>query len=94
MTSFAAAWSKVTVKVADPADSVTVELATVKTGVSSSVITKSAVVVSPSMVALVADDRVKVAVSSTSSVESKITGTSISPEVAPAVMVSVPVTAV
>ena len=80
-----------TVKVAVPSTSATVWLAIVIATSSSSSITKSAVVVSPVIVALVALDKVNVAVSVASVVESSVIGTSMVPDVAPALTVSVPV---
>ena len=80
-----------TVNVPVPSPSATVKFAMVITGSSLSVITKSAVVVSPVIVALVALDKVSVAVSVASVVESSVIGTSMVPDVAPAVTVSVPV---
>ena len=80
-----------TVNVPVPSPSATVKFAMVITGSSSSVITKSAVVVSPVIVALVALDKVNVAVSVASVVESSVIGTSMVPDVAPALTVSVPV---
>ena len=80
-----------TVNVPVPSPSATVKFAMVITGSSSSVITKSAVVVSPVIVALVALDKVSVAVSVASVVESSVIGTSMVPDVAPALTVSVPV---
>ena len=85
------ALSKVTVKVAVPSTSATVWLAIVIATSSSSVITKSAVVVSPVIVALVALDNVKVAVSVDSLSVSEVIGTSMVPDVAPAEIVKVPV---
>ena len=79
------------VKVAVPSVSEAVELAIEICGSSSSVMTRSAVAVSPTIVALVALDNVTVAVSSTSSVLSRIIGTVIVPELSPAEMVTVPV---
>ena len=80
-----------TVNVPVPSPSATVKFAMVITGSSSSVITKSAVVVSPVIVALVALDKVSVAVSVASVSESSVIGTSMVPDVAPALTVSVPV---
>ena len=82
-----------TVKVAVPSPSAAVALATVIAGTSSSVMTKSAVVVSPAMVALLAEARVNVAVSITSSTLSNMMGTLIMPELSPAEIVRVFVTA-
>ncbi len=76
-----------------PSPSAAVALATVITGTSSSVMTKSAVVVSPAMVALLAEAKVNVAVSITSSTLSNMMGTLIMPELSPAEIVRVFVTA-
>ena len=82
---------KVAVKV-DVHPSVIDWLSMVMTGESSSsVITKSAVVVDPSIVALVAPLRVMVAVSVGSSVLSDVVSMENTPEVDPAGIVSVPV---
>ena len=90
VTSLTVVWSKVTVKVAVPSVSPTVWLDILING-SPSTITKSAVVVSPVIVALAALFKVRVAVSSAVSSASVKIGTSIVPLDAPELIVSVPV---
>ena len=91
VTSSEDGFDKVAVKVAVP-PSVTDWLPMLMPGVgSSSVITKSAVVVDPSTVALVAPLRVMVAVSVGSSVLSDVVSMVNTPEVDPVGIVSVPV---
>ena len=94
MTSAAAVLSRVTVNVPVLLASLTVSLAIVRVGSSSSIITKSPSKVSSEITALVAEDKVITAVSVCSFSVSVKTGTSMVPVSTPAEMVKVPVVAV